>query len=217
LKPTKSATLLWAASILCAVLYGAWLVHWPPSLARTLVKTAATALLAVLAARSSQPRALTAALLLSAAGDAFLAAEPRHGLPPGIGCFLAAHLAYVVLYVGEGGGRPRGAGLAVAVSACVLAAALFVWLLPRPGALTPAVAAYVLALCAMVTTSLSLPPALRLASAGALAFMASDALLASGLFRGFSLAGPHWLTGTTVWSLYYAGQVLIARTFLSRS
>ena len=203
-----------AVSAVCALVYGAALVHRPPSWARTVVKTAAVALLAAIAVASNQAWTLAAALALSAAGDAFLAGDPDRWLPAGLAAFLVAHLFYVALFLTIGGGWPHGAALTVALIVLAAAASLFVWLAPRLGKLGPAVALYVLALGAMAATSLALPPLLRLAAVGALAFMASDALLSAELFRGFRLAGSARLTAAAVWVLYYAGQALILAAFL---
>jgi uncharacterized membrane protein YhhN len=76
--------------------------------------------------------------------------------------------------------------------------------------LKPAVLAYVLAIVAMVVASLLLPSLRWPAAVGALAFMASDAVLALDLFKGVKLLGSPRLTAWAVWFLYFGGQALIA-------
>jgi uncharacterized membrane protein YhhN len=76
-------------------------------------------------------------------------------------------------------------------------------------ALKPAVVLYVLAIVAMVAASLLLPRLRWPATIGAVAFMASDAILAFDLFKGAKLAGSPRLTAWAVWFLYFGGQALI--------
>lgn len=90
------------------------------------------------------------------------------------------------------------------------AAAMLVRLWRSLGALKPAVVLYVLAIVAMVSTSLLLPRLRWPATVGALAFMASDAVLSFDLFKGARLAGSPRLTAWAVWFLYFGGQVMIA-------
>jgi uncharacterized membrane protein YhhN len=88
---------------------------------------------------------------------------------------------------------------------------MFAWLWPRLGAMRLAVAGYVLAITAMVATALLLPPARAPATAGAILFFASDAILAAQLFRQrFTGRGG----ALAIWWLYYLGQVGIAWGFL---
>uniref|UniRef100_B0T3B1 YhhN family protein n=1 Tax=Caulobacter sp. (strain K31) TaxID=366602 RepID=B0T3B1_CAUSK len=200
---------LWAAAGICAVLYGLVLVERSPSLSRTLVKTAATGALAVLAYWRGGGPLLAIALALCAIGDAFLAGDPKRWLPFGLAAFLAGHVAYGLLFWRERG-AVDGAFWATA-PLVVLAAAVMLWRLwPSLGALKPAVALYVAAIVAMVTLSLLLPRVRWPATAGALAFMASDAILSFDLFKGSKLGGSARLTAWAVWFLYFGGQAMIA-------
>ncbi|CAN5302470.1 lysoplasmalogenase [soil metagenome] len=198
----------WGAAIVCALLYGLVLVQRPPSFARTVVKTAATGALAVLAYLQGGGPLLAIALALCAIGDALLAGDPKRWLPFGLAAFLAGHVAYGLLFW-----RERGAIDApfwATAPLVVLAAAVMLWRLwPALGAMTPAVVAYVAAIVAMVTLSLLLPRAHWPATAGALAFMASDAILSFDLFKGVKLLGSPRLTAWAVWFLYFGGQALI--------
>src|ERR1700759_1338414 len=97
-------TTLGGMSAAASGLYGLWLVRKAVSTWRTLAKTAAVAALAVLSYVSGAPVAMTIALVLSALGDAFLAGEAERWLPAGLAAFLAAHVAYIWLFVHDGGG-----------------------------------------------------------------------------------------------------------------
>jgi uncharacterized membrane protein YhhN len=200
---------LWGTAVGGAILYGLALAGRPPSAARTLIKTAATSALAVLAYWHGDGPLLAIALALCAIGDAFLAGDPKRWLPFGLAAFLAGHLVYVLLFWRERG--PTGTAFWIVAPLVALAAgATLSRLWGALGALKPAVAAYGLAIVAMVTTSLLLPGPRWPATLGALAFMASDAILAFDLFKGAKLAGSSRLTGWAVWFLYFGGQALIA-------
>jgi uncharacterized membrane protein YhhN len=192
----------------------ALMLERPPSALRTLVKTAAVASLAALAYLRDAPTGLVIALALSAIGDAFLAGDPERWLPFGLGGFLAAHIAYVWMFLEEGGGRAalaaepaRAGGVVLAFAAGVT---MLAWLWRSLGALRPAVTVYALALSAMVAAALTLPRILMPAMVGAALFMASDAILSAELFKSLRSR----LSGQAVWWLYYAAQASIAYAYL---
>ncbi|MBO9710124.1 MAG: lysoplasmalogenase [Caulobacter sp.] len=199
----------WGVAAACGLLYGLVLVQRPPSAVRTIVKTTSIAALAVLAYWKGGGPLLALGLALCAIGDAFLAGDPKRWLPFGLAAFLAGHLVYVLLFW-----RERGAvdpAFLASAPLVLVAAALMLWRLwPALGALRPAVVAYVAAIVAMVTLSLLLPRVRWPAAAGALAFMASDAILSFQLFKQARLFGSERLTLWAVWFLYFGGQALIA-------
>ena len=199
----------WGAAGICAILYGLVLVQRPPSMPRTLVKTAAIGALAVLAYWRGGGPLLAIALALCAIGDAFLAGDPKRWLPFGLAAFLAGHVVYVLLFWRERG--PAGTAFWAVAPLIVLAAATMLAMLWRSlGALKPAVVLYLLAIVAMVATSLLLPRLRWPATVGAVAFMASDAVLSFDLFKNAKLAGSARLTAWAVWFLYFAAQAMIA-------
>ena len=204
------------ASLAAALVYGLMLVGRPSSLMRTLVKTAAVGLLALMAYAVGGPWLLIAALALSALGDAFMA-DPDRFLPPGLVSFLLAHVLYVVLFArtGDAALAAEPARAAAIAATVVVALLLLRWLWPGLGKMRPAVIAYVLAIGAMVTTSFLLPAAMWPAMVGAVLFMGSDAVLAGELFRGAKLGGSQRATDWAVWFAYYGGQALIAYAFLA--
>lgn len=215
--PTDTANGTLLLAVLLAVAYG-WLVARPPSWRRTIIKTGSILLLALLAALQGGPALLVLALALSAAGDAFLSRDGDRAFLGGLAAFLAAHMAYVALFcvAGEGlatiVGQPWRLALGLAMIAAV---ALLLWrLLPAiETALRGPVIAYAAAILAMGLVSLTLP--LPLAILGAVLFMASDALLATGRFLMASDSSHQAWTQPAVWALYVAAQLCITLAFVA--
>ncbi|MFT3812456.1 MAG: lysoplasmalogenase family protein [Acidovorax sp.] len=149
---------------------------------------------------------LLMALLASLAGDVFLMAQGF--FIPGLAAFLLAHLAYIALFKqGRRWFPHKGALLAtLAVGAGMYA---FLWHGGLPAALRAPVAAYVLAIALMAAQALG--SGSRMAAAGALFFMLSDALLATNRFVAPLPLAPFWVLAT-----YYAAQCLIVGGWLAR-
>lgn len=209
-------TALWLVSALSALAYGAVWVLGPVSPLRTVVKMVAVAALALIAyltgPRHGLALLLPAALALSAVGDGFLAGDPKRWLPLGLASFLVAHLIYVTLFWSAGAPSALSQPIkgALIVAAAVGAIGMLTWLWPNLGAMRGAVSAYVAAIVAMLATSLLLPWSAWPVMVGALAFMASDAILSADLFAGAKIAGSERLSGYAIWALYYGGQAAIA-------
>ncbi len=211
-------TILAGLSGLAALAYGLVLTGRPPSAVRTVVKTVAVGALAVMAFLSGAPWLLAAGLLLCAIGDAFLAGEPRRWLTPGLASFLPGHVLYIFLFqeMRDPAADMTALQLAGTITVGLAALAMLAWLWKALGTMRPAVILYVIAITVMVASSFLLPgvywywPAML----GALAFMASDAILSINLFRQEKLFGSDRLTRWAVWFLYYGGQVGIAWAFL---
>lgn len=159
------------------------------------------ALYTALQARSTDGWLIFAVMAFGAAGDVLLGPA---GFVVGGAAFLVGHVIAIVLYQ-----RNRRAGLggpawiaAVALIAATVAAA---YLLPADRAGAPGVALYAFGLASMAASAcLSRYP--RSVAAGALMFLVSDLLIFA---RSGPLAGVAWV-GFAVWSLYFAGQALIA-------
>lgn len=193
-----------------------------PSLRRSFVKTAATALLAALAYIQGGPVLLVAALALSAAGDFFLSRDGEGSFLAGLASFLAAHIAYVPLFLSVGGGtdillwQPWRIG--IAVLAIVGAGLLLRLLLPAagpkmqgPGMRVP-VAVYTAAILAMLLAAATVPAPIILI--GAALFVASDSLLAIGRFLLPAGSPRQRPLGAAVWIFYYLAQAAITLGFL---
>jgi uncharacterized membrane protein YhhN len=150
-------------------------------------------------------------LLVSMAGDIFLAL-PRDRFVAGLASFLVAHLFYSAAFVARGGFHwaPVALGVALLYGALMLAL-----LLPGvEGAMRPAVVAYMAVILLMGWQAAGLWGALRdgsaaLALAGAVAFIASDSVLAWDRFRRSFAAAP-----VVVMVTYYAAQWLQALSVL---
>ena len=96
--------------------------------------------------------------------------------------------------------------------AALVGGGMVVWLWRDLGPLRPAVAAYVLAIVAMVGASFTLDQERVAAMAGAVAFMASDGVLSWRLFKHKGPKAP--VADHAVWWLYWGGQTAIATAFL---
>jgi uncharacterized membrane protein YhhN len=208
-------TLLIVLSAVAAITYGAVLVMAPVSALRTGVKMMAVGALALLAWLSGPHNLvgmlLCAALALSAVGDGFLAGDPKRWLGLGLASFLIAHGLYVAAFwsLGEHGHLVSSPRLAL-IGACVAGGAIMLaWLWQYLGAMRAAVSIYVAAIVAMLATSLLLPWQAWPVMVGAVAFMASDAILSAELFRKARLGNSERLSAYAVWALYYGGQATI--------
>ena len=212
----QTNTVLTGISVLAALGYGLIMAGLPSSLERTLVKVAAVGALAVMAFLSDAPWLLAAGLLLCAVGDAFLAGNPQRWLPLGLAAFLLGHILLIFLFQETRDPSLEMTHLQIAgsVAVGVAAVAMLAWLWRALGPMRPAVILYVIAIAVMVGSSFLLPVFYWPAMLGAVAFMASDAILAGDLFRQAKLFGSQRMTGWAIWFLYYAAQALIVWAFL---
>lgn len=214
LQDTPNATLLLSVAAAALTLLQ---VNMPPASVRSVVKTLAVGLLAVLAFVQHGPPLLVAALALSAAGDAFLSRDGERAFLAGLASFLAAHLLYIVLFASSGGGAALLPSdpwrTAIAVLMGLSALVMIALVLPRvaPGLRVP-ILAYVAAILAMGLAALtmsSLPVIV-----GAILFMASDGVLATERFLIAAIAPRRIPMRYAVWITYYAAQLLITLGFL---
>jgi uncharacterized membrane protein YhhN len=151
------------------------------------------------------PALLIVALALSALGDAFLAHEGEAAFLGGLGSFLAAHIAYAVLFIVSGPGF-ADASVPGLLAMVVFGVGMGTLMVRKAGALALPVAAYVLAISVMGLGGVTLGGLVLL---GAVLFMASDAILGSEKFLMSEASSLRRLTSPAVWVLYYAGQLLI--------
>ncbi|UVK40271.1 lysoplasmalogenase [Mesorhizobium sp. AR10] len=205
-----------AFSLVAAVIY-AFTLDMRPTLARSVVKTLAVAMLGVLALLQGGLWLLVVALVLSAIGDAFLSRDGDKAFLGGLASFLAAHFAYVALFLRSRGGAGllgaeswRGA-IAVAMVVFGLVMLFALWRRVGPGLRVP-VSVYVAAILAMGISALTTSNLWVIG--GAVLFMASDGLLATEKFLMPAIS-PHraWVRHA-VWTLYYAAQLGITLGFL---
>jgi uncharacterized membrane protein YhhN len=181
------------------------------------LKVASTGLLLLFAsAWKSRSGLLIAALGFSVLGDFLLEAQHISSLGPmqlfllGLVSFLIVHLFYVALFLKRRSTIPipawrKFSSWAVLLVACVTL--LIIW--PGLAEMLYPVIAYSLVLTAMAITA-QYSRFSRLVAIGALAFFASDTMLALSIF-GHPFAGSRML----VWITYYAAQLMIALGILS--
>lgn len=199
-----------AISVLGFLVY-LFMLGRPVSPTRTIAKTVAVGTLAVLALYAGGPLLLVLALILSALGDAFLAHEGDVAFLGGLGSFLAAHIAYAVLFLSTGPGF-ADASLPGLLAVIAFGVGMGTLMVRKAGPLAWPVAAYVLAIAVMGLGGVTLGGLVLL---GAALFMTSDAILGSEKFLMPEGSPLRRLTSPAVWVLYYAGQVLITLGLLA--
>lgn len=152
---------------------------------------------------------LAVALALSALGDFFLALKDQSRFfVPGLGSFLAAHVAYILAFALHASGISI-VGIAVLVVALVAAGLLLARIAPELGRLRVPVIAYFAVIMTMVAASLSIADASWVLPAGALIFALSDSLIAIRKFWT-----PFELINEAVWITYIAAQFMIVASYL---
>lgn len=206
-----------AASFVLACVYLA-VVNAPASTTRTLMKTLPIALLALLPATylgvtgayTGALVVLTVALALSALGDFFLALpDQERFFVPGLGSFLAAHVAYLIAFLPRAS-APGTLALLAIVAALAAAGALLATLAPKLGRLRVPVFAYFAVIMAMVAAALSIREASWVLGVGAVVFALSDSLIAVRKFLT-----PLSYNNEAVWITYCLAQYMIAAGLLA--
>ncbi len=201
-----------------ALIYGFVLGQHSPNNLRTIVKTLSIGSLAVLSWQMGGPSGLTIALALSALGDFFLAHDGEKYFLPGLGAFLAAHIAYCILFWSIGGGITvifqSNIALAMAGFFVLTAILALAQLFSHLGPLKTPVVVYVLAITAMGLMALTLPGQFWVVI-GAILFMISDFILAQEQFMLAQDSPLRRITSPLLWSCYWIGQALIAASILT--
>lgn len=214
--PSETLTLqaLTAASLICGLAYPLLPLGWVT--VRSIVKTAAIAALAALAAVNGA-WVLALALTFSAIGDFALSRPGDRAFLLGMIAFGAAHLVYVALFIGLGDLAlaitfPR---ILAALGLLALAVTMARRLSRGAGAFAGPLRGYIGVIAAMGLAALSVPThsggALILLGAGL--FMASDLLIGHERFAGLRFKG----LGLAIWGFYYIGQALILVGVLARA
>ena len=184
------------------------------------VKTAATALLAVLTLELALPVGgwlwlIPLGLALGALGDLLLALGGVQRFLVGVVAFGLGHLAYAGAFLLRSGDLGfdglTGAELATLAVLVALMLSTEVWLAPRTGALRQPVRVYVGVIGLMGVTAVLLPahPGQALLRLGAELFILSDLLLAMQLFVVKDQRARRMLA-LLLWPTYWTGQALIA-------
>lgn len=202
----------------CALAYLA-LAPRPVGNIRSVIKTLAVALLALGAAMAQAPAMLIVALGLCALGDWLLSRTGEAAFMAGIGAFAAGHLAYVALFLTHPQADParlmQPPYIWIAVGFVLLGLAMASLLAPRAGALKGPVLGYIPIILAMGIAALAVPGqgALVWVLPAAMAFVASDLVLA---IEKFMLADEHparRMTPLVIWPLYWGAQAAFLAAF----
>lgn len=160
------------------------------------------------ALETSYGQAIFAGLVLSWFGDVFLLSKRSSWFLAGLIAFLAAHVAYIVAFVGLG---PSWSTTAMSVAALAVAAwAVRRWLRPTlPQKMKRPVDVYIVVITMMVATAFAAwragAPATMLA--GAVTFYLSDLSVARDRFVSASFTNRLWGL-----PLYYGAQLLLGST-----
>jgi uncharacterized membrane protein YhhN len=204
-------------SLVAAVLY-LLMLGQRPSWRLSVLKTLSTALLALIAWRMSGPALLIAGLALSALGDLFLSRDGEKAFISGLVSFLAAHVAYIVLFasIGQGPAVLLSMPLFPAAAAMVAASLALLRIILRhvSGELRVPVMVYCTALVLMGLAAFATERPLIIA--GAVMFVASDAILAWEKFVETAASARKPPMRLAVWALYYAAQVTFLLAFVTR-
>ncbi|MGN6308162.1 MAG: lysoplasmalogenase [Xanthobacteraceae bacterium] len=204
-------------SAVAAVLYLLMLgrgTSWWLSLAKTL----STSLLALIAWRMGGPVLLVAGLALSALGDLFLSRDGEKAFISGLVSFLVAHVAYIVLFASIGQSPAVLLSMPLVLPAvgliAISLALLRIILRHVSDELRLPVMVYCTALVLMGLTALATERSLLIA--GAMMFVASDAILAWEKFVEPATSPRKPPMRFAVWVLYYAAQVTFLLAFAMR-
>lgn len=198
------------AALLAALAYLPF-THRDKTLWHSVLKTMPVAVFAGSAAVQGAPGLLVAGLALSALGDWALSRPFERAFMAGLVSFALAHLCYLGLFIG----LVETWRILPVILLIGFALSSELWLAPFTGDMRWPVRVYVGLICAMVMAALSLPDLFRLASVGALLFMASDLILALQMFRMLPDTKRARWAGYTLWTLYILGQMTILFAFVA--
>ena len=202
-----------ALGLVAAAAYGLYFLRRPPSFVRAVAKTAFMGAFAGALIVAGAPPPLVLALLLSAAGDFFLAFNKKWVLPLGILAFLGTQLLYTLMFGAiwffSGDNSPLWPRYGAMALVIVTALGFLVWMGPKLKWMALAVVPYALAIMLMGVAAMWLPWVGWAASLGAICFLVSDFVLAAELFRMPADAPARRITAPVVWWTYVAAQVLI--------
>lgn len=204
-------------SVVAAILF-LFTLRSPPSLKRAIVKTIGILFLAGIAYDQGAPLPLLLALLFASFGDFLLAFDGDRNFQLGLGGFLLAQVALVVLFLSDGSStalwsvEPWRIVLALLVLAHSVRLAIILWRkLPR--AMGGQIVGYALVITMMGIAALGY--ATPAVIAGVMLFILSDTLIAYERFMlDFEINQHPWIS-PTIWVTYFAAQLTILLGTLS--
>ena len=206
-------TILVMIAISIGILYAAAWVARPVSTTRSVLKTLPVALLAAAVFTKGDAPLLVVALALSAMGDLFLSREGKNHFLAGLGSFLLAHVAYIVLFLQNPGLEMPGlAGiLSVTFLSGLLVMLALANLWKHLGEMRIPVIIYTLIIATMNIAAWATGQPLLLL-AGVTLFVISDLVLAHELFFWQNPIVKN-LAAHVVWLTYLCAQILIVTAF----
>lgn len=205
--------ILYFLAVTAALIYNATLLGKAESKLRTLVKTIPATLLAISAMALGFSWFLTAALALSAAGDAFLARKGQSRFILGLASFLLAHLAYSYLFWGLRDSTIPTWQILAAIGLSVIVIALVLkYLWSHLGEMKAPVVVYTAAIGLMAVTGFMTGITYPLLIGIGL-FLISDIVLAIETFTFDETDTKRRITGKIIWACYIFGQAIILVTF----
>lgn len=205
--------ILYFLAAIAALIYNATLLGKAESKLRTLVKTIPTTLLAIAAMTLGFSWFLTAALALSAVGDAFLARKGQSRFILGLASFLMAHLAYSWLFWGlRDSAIPTWQILAAIALVVTIIVSVLKYLWTHLGEMKAPVAVYTAAIGLMAVTGFMTGITYPLLIGIGL-FLISDIVLAIETFTFDEADTKRRITGKIIWACYIFGQAIILVTF----
>lgn len=189
-----------------------------PTMNRAIVKTIGILLLAAIAHNQHAPLPLLCALLFAAFGDFLLAFDGEKNFQLGLGGFLLAQVALVVLFISCGSLTAQWAAepwriiLALVIVAHSVRLATILWRkLPR--AMGSQIVGYALVITMMGVAALGY--ATPAVIAGVMLFILSDTLIAYERFMLEGEVNQHPWISPTIWITYFAAQLTILLGTLS--
>lgn len=189
-----------------SALYGAAFCYRGPSKLKTLIKAVPLLAFAVAGFANFAAPLVVGGLVLSAVGDMALSRDGEKPFLVGLVAFATAHLLYIVHFLQIG-----DLFLVSPIAALVIVAfavSTEFWLIPHTEKMRAPVRVYVLLICGMGLSALSLDGR-DIAVLGAFAFMASDTILSIQLFRMKETSGWQVPASVALWGLYALGQCAI--------
>lgn len=202
-----------AISVLIGLGYGVVWVGRKNSAVRSILKTLPVLLLAMAALISETPMLLFLALLLSAAGDAFLSRDGEAAFLAGLGSFLTAHLVFAVLFLKFPSGQiVSGLVLNMVIAITILMILLVLSnLWKHLGSMKIPVVIYTLIIGLMNISAWGTGQS-ALLLAGVTLFVFSDMVLAHEIFF-WKKPEIKKFAAYTVWFSYFIAQTMITVSF----
>jgi uncharacterized membrane protein YhhN len=201
-----------AIAAFCGFLYQIWYCRRGPSAAKSIVKTTAIVMLAVVSFSMKAPIFLTAGLAFCAIGDFFLSRDGDRAFLIGLIAFALGHVFYIFLFAGLGDFsllmQWPWAVFALAMIFVGSFMARVLW--PVAGDLRIPVMVYITIIMCMGLSAISMTgQGITVAALGAGMFILSDVILSTELFLMRADHPMRRFSPLFVWLFYWMAQVAI--------